>query len=191
MTWQPRIATGLGSTADSGGFEMPHVVRVAASWQTSFLGFKRRQSLQTGVCRWTMETALVPGSFLKAAADAKTLVNIEIAGSSQEVDPAKYESNRAVVRLPLPQSWGLIVGNAPEWQKKVGVAHGAAGCQSRDERAAAVRCFASCTCSGGAIEINAAVPLHKSLEGSAVIDTTSGELLGLLVSLNNRWIIAK
>ncbi len=40
------------------------------------------------------------------------------------------------------------------------------------------------------IEVNAAVPLHKSLEGSAVIDATTGELLGLLVSLNNRWVIS-
>ena len=192
LSWQPRIATGLwNGTADS-GLVLPKVVRMAASWQTTFLGFKRRQSLQTWCLPMDDGTALVPASFMKAAADAKTMVNIEVGGSSQEVDPAKYQTPKAVNQLPLPielrlDRWPQAKQATKDWNGRTALLivnpEMSEPMPLDASRAAPV--------AGGMIEINSAVPLHKSLEGSAVIDTVSGELLGLLVSLNNRWVIAK
>lgn len=192
LSWQPRIATGLwNGTADS-GLELPKVVRVAASWQTTFLGFKRRQSLQTWCLPLDDGTALVPAGFMKAAADAKTTVNMEVAGSSQEIDPAKYQTSKAVNQLPLPgelrlDRWPRAKQATKDWSGRTALLiinpEMSEPMPLDASRAAPV--------AGGVIEINAAVPMHKSLEGSAVIDTDSGELLGLLVSLNNRWIIAR
>ena len=192
LTWQPRIATGLWNGAADTDLVLPKVVRVAASWQTTFLGFKRRQSLQTWCLPMDDGTALVPASFMKAAADAKTMVNIEVGGSSQEVDPAKYQTTKAVNQLPLPnalrlESWPRAKQATKDWSGRTALLivnpEMSEPMPLDASRAAPV--------AGGVIEINAAVPLHKSLEGSAVIDTDSGELLGLLVSLNNRWIIAR
>ncbi len=107
LAWQPRIATGLWNGTADGGLQFPQVTRMAASWQTTFLGFKRRQSLQVWCLPLDNGTALVPASFLKAAADAKTPVNIEIAGATQEIDPAQFDTSKAVVHLPLPSGLRL------------------------------------------------------------------------------------
>lgn len=192
LTWQPRIATGQWSGAAAGAVELPRVVRVAATWHTTLLGFKRKQSLQTWCLPLDDGTALVPASFMKSAADAKTLVNIEIAGSSREMDPAKVASTKAVNHLPLPMElrlnrWPIAKVAEKTWNGRTALVivnpELSEPLPLDASRAAPV--------AGGLIEINAAVPLHKSLEGSAVIDTATGELLGLLVSLNNRWIVAK
>ena len=191
LTWQPRIATGLWNGLADGGLVLPRVVRVAASWQTSFLGFKRRQSIQTWCLPLDDGTAMVPASFIKSAAEAKTLVNIEVAGSSQEIDPTKTETTQAVVQLPLSselrlERWPREKLSNKSWNGKTALL------VVNPELSEPMPLDASRAAPNakGEIEINTAVPMHKSLEGSAVIDTTSGELLGLLVSLNNRWIVA-
>ncbi len=192
LTWQPRIATGLWNSTGDGNVPLPRVTRLAATWQTTFLGFKRRQSLQTWCLPLDDGTALVPASFMKSAAEAKTPVNIEVAGSSKEIDPSKFETRQAVIQIPLENA--VKLDRWPRAKQATSVWSGRTPLlivnpeMSEPLPLDASRAAAT---PGGLIEINASVPMHKSLEGSAVIETTTGELLGLLVSLNNRWVIAQ
>ncbi len=192
LTWQPRIATGPWNSSANGGLALPRVLRVAATWQTSFLGFKRRQSLQTWCVPLDSGTALVPATFIKAAVDAKTNVNIEIAGNSQEFQPTAQDAAKAVVELPLPsnlkeQAWPRARQADKPWNGKTTLLI----VNPEMNEPLPLDASRAAPATGNLIEINSAVPLHKSLEGSAVIDTATGELLGLLVSLDNRWIVAR
>lgn len=188
LEWQPRIATGPASSGAHERGPMPRVMRVAATWQSSFLGIPRRQSVQGWCLPLDNGKVCVPYSLIKGALQAKGPASLEIAGTSTTFDPSEVVDAAGVALVPLPaqvkvqrwpvakiadQPWNgrtdLLIVN-PELNEPLPL-DAARGSGTPD----------------GRIEINAAVPIYKSLEGSAVIEAASGRVLGLLVDLDSGW----
>jgi hypothetical protein len=191
LTWQPRIATGSWTAGGEGRLALPRVARVAASWQTSFLGFARRHGAQAWCLPLDNGRALVPYSLITEAQAAKGEVSLEIAGVSGSLDPAKIADAGGLASVPLPK--GIKVARWPvekiadkPWNGKSALL--VVNPELSDPLPLdAARAAGS---DNGRIEINEAVAFHKSLEGSAVIDTNGGLLLGLLVQLDGQWSVA-
>lgn len=191
LDWQPRIATGSWTANGEARIALPRVTRMAASWQTNLLGFTRRHSAQAWCLPLDNGNALLPYSLISAAQAANGPVNLEIAGSSRELDLAKIANRNGIASVPLPKDVKVVrwpaekIADKP-WNGK------SALIVVNPELSDPLPLDAS-RASGskdGSIEINEAVPIHKSLEGSAVIDTEGGMLLGLLVNLDGRWYVA-
>ena len=189
LKWQPRIATGPAiGTAGSERMRLPRVVRVAASWQSSFLGFARRQSAQAWCLPLDNNRVCVPYALVKAAEAAKGTANLEIAGHSSAFEPAKVTDAGGMAVVPLAadvkvQRWPVAKIASRPWAGKTDMLI------INPELSEPMPLDASrgSGAANGRIVINDAVPIHKSLEGSAVIEANSGELLGLLISLDNGW----
>ncbi len=190
LSWQPRIGSGPWVHRTEGQGPIPRVVRVAASWQTSFLGFSRRQSIQAWALPLNNGRMYFPSALARGVKSAEGDVRLEIAGTSSELKPANIQTNGGIASLDLPKgveaerfpveniaksAWNgkttLLVIN-PELREPLPL--DASRASSRGD---------------GTILINEAVAIHKTLEGSAVMEATSGELLGLLVRLDENWIV--
>lgn len=190
LKWQPRLAAGPWSMRSENATVPPRVLRAAATWQTRFLGIARRNSAESWCLPLSSGQMCVPHSLIKASLAAKTRVSLELAGISIEIDPSKITERNGLSIVALPReiqvprwpineqlhSWNgkttLLVFN-PELGEPMPL---------DSARAAGT--------SAGLIEVNQSVPIHKSMEGSAVIDTATGELLGLLVRLDKGWFVA-
>jgi paraquat-inducible protein B len=190
LKWQPRIATGASNLAGNESLPLPRVVRVAASWQSSFLGFARRQSAQAWCLPLDNGQVCLPYSLVKAAQSAKGAVNLEIAGSSSAFEPAKVTDAAGVALLPLSkdikvQRWPVAKIAKERWNGRTDLL------VINPELSEPMPLDASrgSGTNDGRIEINAAVPIYKSLEGSAVIEASTGQLLGLLISFENGWSV--
>lgn len=188
LKWQPRIATGTSNATGEERVPLPRAVRVAASWQSSFLGFPRRQSAQAWCLPLDNARACLPYSLIKAAQAAKGEVHLEIAGSSMALNPEKIVDAGGLANVPLPLEiklprWPVAKIAKQPWSGKTDML------VINPELSEPMPLDASrgSGSAEGRIEINAAVPIYKSLEGSAVIEAGSGQLLGLLISSDSGW----
>ncbi len=191
LTWKPRIATGPW-TNEQGQRVLPHLERIAASWQSSFLGITRRQNVQAWCLPLEGDRLCMPASFIKSAQAGGRDVQLEIAGQSFPLDSAtvNVQSDLVYVTLSRPielERWPTSRLVEKNWTGKstLLVVH--------PELTEPMPLDAS-RASGksiGVIDINREVPLHKSLEGAAVIDANTSELLGLLVSLSKGWQVQR
>ncbi len=187
LGWQPRIAIGqaAGQTHNT-----PKPVRVAATWQASWLGLYRRRSVQSWGIMLDDGTLRVPASFVRAATNAGEAVTIEIAGASFPFDPQQFTIAGETARVKLPdtvegEKWPAKEVNSQWSQNTVllvvnpeltePVALDASRIAKQDE---------------SGLSIVPAITLAEALSGSAVTNSETGALVGLLTQVDGTWIVA-
>jgi paraquat-inducible protein B len=190
LQWQPRIAMhGMGRTADD--LQLPHPVRVVASWQASWLGLYRRRTAECWGIALNDGTLRVPNTFVRTAASVGSSVAIEVAGKSLPFDPQWADAAGNIAQIPLPtgaqvetwptmeldSSWSsrsvLLIVN-PELSEPMAIDGTRLSPLGED-----------------ALEIAPGIALAEPLDGSPTIDSASGRLFGLLMRTEQGWIIAK
>jgi len=192
LKWQPHITTGPWASRDGSQVALPQLTRIAATWSSQFLGFTRRQSAESWCLPLEDGRAWLPASFVRAAQAARTPVTLEAAGSSASWDPTAIREASGVATIDLSaiepdQRWPASKIAQKPWNGKSSLllAHP----ELREPLPLdAARAEGM---SDGTIMINVEVPLRKSLEGAAVVDTLDGQLLGILVWVNQRWLIVQ
>lgn len=188
LEWQPRIA--VNNSGNKNGRSVPQTVRVAASWQTSFLGIQRRQSEQTWGIVLDDNTLNVPTNFVKAAQEAGHDVQIEIAGRSFLFNSSQVESTGLIAAIPLPSEtpvemwpvskvtpdWAgqeVLLVNNPELSEPLAI--DVSRIMRRDSTM---------------LELAPAIAISETLEGSVVVDGATGDVVGLLTRVSNSWRVA-
>ncbi len=189
LRWQPHIAIGQSSNGELR--KIPKPIRVAATWQASWLGLYRRRSEQTWGLLLDDGSLRVPAKFVRAAVEAGDKVMIEIAGTSFPFDATQFETRGEVAKVKLPESvegdrwpagelneiWSgksiLLVIN-PELSEPIAID----GSRITQQDAKG-------------LSIARAIPISPTLDGSAVTNAESGTLIGLLTEVNGTWMVAK
>lgn len=188
LDWQPRIAVA-GNGTPPGGRTLPQPVRVVASWKASWLGLYRRRTRETWGIAMSDGSLRVPASFVRHSASASDQVTIEVAGKSMPFDDQPALISEEVAKLEIPaeaklnawpaaqitQSWSaesvLLVVN-PELTEPLAI----------DGTRVSKRSDIGLTIAPG-------VAIASPLEGSPVVDATSGKLIGLLMAAADGWMI--
>jgi paraquat-inducible protein B len=189
LSWQPRIAISQSAAGDRRS--LPKSVRVAATWQASWLGLYRRRSEQTWGLALDDGKLLVPAGFVRAAVAAGDKVSIEVAGSSFAFVAKEVVMQGELAKLNLPT--GIEVDRWPiaeidsEWTGKnvllvinpelnEPIALDASRITKQDVNGLA---------------IVTSIPISDALAGSPVTDAETGFLAGLLTRVNGVWIVAR
>jgi paraquat-inducible protein B len=187
LEWQPRIAVGAGRSASL----TPTPIRIVASWQASWLGLFRRRTIETWGMAIDDGSLIVPASFVAAARDSGTQVNIEVAGKSWPFDSARVAEQGTIATIPVPagvslERWPrrqladarertntLLLVN-PELNEPLAI---------DPTRVGAV--------DAASLQIAPGVSIASALEGSPIIDATSSKVVGILVRRDNQWFIGR
>lgn len=193
LDWQPRIAIG-NANRSLNGMAYPVAVRVVASWKTSLLGIPRRQTEKCWGLALDDGTLALPADFLLSASEPTSPVNIEVAGTSFPWSADLAKSSGAIGRIKLPNE--LVSALPDRWAKQ----HLAAQWQpsmvlqivnpelsepiALDHTRVEPR-------SGLGLKIAPGVGISPTLNGSPVIDSSSGELVGMLSKTDDGWIVGK
>ncbi len=189
LGWQPRIAIGQSRVGELR--KLPKPTRVAAAWQASWLGLYRRRSEQTWGLMLDDGSLLVPAKFVKAAAAAGDQVTIEIAGSSFPFEAQKFETKGELAKVALPATiegdrWSADDVNSNWSNKSVLLVINPELSEPLPVDASRIT-----KQDASGLSLATAISISPTLAGSAVIDSESGEVLGLLSEVNGVWIVAK
>ncbi len=210
LQWQPRIDM-LGSRNPPNGVSssrlaLPSPQRVVASWVESWLGFKRRRTLETWGLALSDGSLCVPASFIFRAQQSDSQVMIEVAGYSfpliakplagSSADDASSSAQAAgdsqpIARLPLPPTVEL-----PAWN--IGDIDG----QWSDESVLlvinpelrtplAIDGTRLSNSSPQLLTVAPGVAIAAPLSGSPVANAVTGKVLGLLLFEDGRWSIGR
>jgi hypothetical protein len=187
LGWQPRIAVGHSQV---NGRDLPVPIRVVASWTSSIVGLYRRRTVECWGIALSDRALRVPASFVKAAREAGTEVLIELIGQSFPFDPEKVTVNGPLAKIPFPAQTRLVIWPiekiTSEWS-------------SRSVLLIVNRELSEPLPIDGTrlepfqdtgIRVAPGVALSDALDGSPVIVSRSGQLIGLLVEHDDGWIIA-
>jgi paraquat-inducible protein B len=188
LAWQPRIAIGRSSAGDLR--MLPKPVRVAATWQSSWLGFYRRRSEQTWGLLLDDGSLRVPARFVRAAMAAGDNVTIEFAGESFAFDSGNVEIQEQLAKFILPTSVGGDKWRAKEvnksWSNKSILL--VINPELNEPLALDVSRITKQDATG--LSIATAISISPALEGSAVTNSESGQLVGLLTEVGGVWTVA-
>lgn len=190
LEWQPRIAVGnYGKSAT--GLDPPTPIRVVASWQSSWLGLYRRRTAQAWGLPLDDGSLRVPASFLQKARAADTAVTIEVAGKSLNFDPTKITANELSGAIALPNSVAVerwprknLLGNLPATTTLLVMNPELSEPLAIDQtRVSNIK--------DGDLSIAPGVTIPPTLDGSAVVDSASGKVIGLLVQREEGWFVSR
>jgi len=190
LEWQPRIAVGnFGKSAT--GVAPPTPIRVVASWQSSWLGLYRRRTAQAWGLPLDDGSLHVPASFLQKARVADTAVTIEVAGKSLNFDPTKITANELSGAIALPNSVAVerwprknLLGNLPATTTLLVMNPELIEPLAIDQtRVSNVK--------DGDLSIAPGVTIPPTLDGSPVVDSATGKVIGLLVQREEGWFVSR
>lgn len=186
LEWQPRIAVGHGQ---ANGNEFPSAIRVVASWQASWLGLYRRRTAETWGLAVDGNRLFVPAKFVQEASEAKTDVTIEVAGSGFVFAASQVEVYGSTAKLALPDQAQVTEWNADD----VSVAWNDTSIlliiNPELSEPIALDGTRLAPLETGGIKIAPGVPISAALNGSPVVDSSTGKLIGLLVETSDGWIV--
>jgi paraquat-inducible protein B len=190
--WQPRISVGLTSRSGS-GLPFPTPIRVVGSWKSSILGIPRRHSQGCWGLLMDEGQLVVPASFPEAT-KPDTAITIEVAGQSFAWQPNRESSAVLTQRISLPadltrdglpEGWSSqqILTNLPsQYVLQVVNPEIAEPIAIDSTRLESV---------SDGLKVAPGVGLVDSLNGSPVIEQSSGKLVGLLTKSISGWKISK
>ncbi len=187
--WQPRIAIGEFARANGQRFTLPKPIRVAASWNSAWLGFSRRRSVQSWAMPIDDRTLWLPSKFANDAEQAGAIVTIEIEGSSFECELPAILRIGELARINLPANIKVAtwprVSFANSWSSKTPLLI------VNPELAEPIAMDpVRLRSSGGVLNIAGEVPLAAGLAGSPVLDSGTGNVIGLLIESSGGWAVA-
>lgn len=186
LEWQPRIVTGQ----ERPGLALPEAVRVVASWQGSILGLYRRRTAEAwGVC---LEGGIVrvPTRFLESATEASEELTIEVAGKSVVLLPETITRDGLTSRVMLPPDAQVTrwpSDQRGEW-KPDSVVLIVNPELSEPMPLDATRVTWD---NDQGLVIASGLAISESLEGSPVVDSETGLLIGMLVRNEESWIVTR
>ena len=186
LDWQPRIAVGH---SQANGRNFPKAVRVVASWQASWLGLYRRRTAETWGLVVDGNRLFVPSTFVEEASEANTNVTIEIAGTGFEFNSREVEVFGPTAKLTLP-----TLAEVTAWSSEnIGIAWNDKSIllviNPELSEPVALDGTRLAPLESGGVRIAPGVPLSATLNGSPVVNSATGNLLGLLVETNDGWVV--
>lgn len=190
LRWQPRIAAGR-TGAESSEFPLPRPVRMAVAWQSTWLGFTRRKSVQCWALPLDDGTMAAPTSVLRAPGEKMQGVKLEVAGRSTDLLIAELKDEAGLVRVATPEgltleSWSRAAVGSKSWNGKSTLMI------INPELAEPLPLDSSrvTLLADQNLRIDASVPISASLVGSPVIDSEGHQVIGLLIQEAGSWRIA-
>ncbi len=190
LEWQPRIAL-RSSVRSSNGLPMPSAERVVASWTTSILGLQRRRIQKCWGLALSDGTLVLPNAFVDAITSIEDNLVLETSGTSFPFQSKLVARQGAISRHPLPADW-------PGEKWAIGNVNSSPGGDSTflvvnpelTEPLALDRTRIQDLGVDG-LRIAPGIPIAEQLNGSPVIDSASGQVIGMLSSTNNGWVVGQ
>ena len=188
VEWRPRIAVGHNVGT---GHRLPSPIRVVASWQASWLGLYRRRTVECWGLPLDDGGLWVPASFIDQARNASQSVTIEVAGQSQDLNVADVDEHGLLARLEVPPKAQVRAWPTDQLSEhRVGDSNllivGAEMSEPTPLDATRVSRIPEV-----GLRIAPGVPLPNALEGSPVVDSATGLLIGLLVQDESGWLVSR
>lgn len=187
LDWQPHIAVGH---LHGQGRELPRALRVVASWKASWLGLYRRRTTECWAVALDNGDLFVPATFVQRATETEKDVQIEIAGKSFSFDANQAPIRGAAARLRVPPK-----AMVPKWDAEEVTANWSAKdvlLVVNPELTEPLPLDATRLnlVKGLGLRIAPGVPIAETLDGSPVVATESGKVVGLLTNRDDGWIVA-
>ncbi len=194
LEWQPRIAVG-GAGKSASGLPFPLAQRVVVSWKASIFGIGRRQTEKCWGLALDNGFLALPASFVESASRVGSGAMLEIAGEAVAFEAEQVILKGSVGLYPLPSEWSgeswatdsvhfleksitsmpaslvLLVVN-PELSEPLAIDSTRFDFMDNSE-----------------LRIARGVPIPKQLNGSPVIEASSGKVVGLLSSTEAGWVV--
>ncbi len=205
LKWQPRIDM-LGPRNSASGLGLPNPQRVVASWTESWLGIKRRRTLETWGLALSDGSLRVPTSFLNDARQAGNQVTIEVAGHSFLLAPAPAAATvptansaanssaadrHPIASLPLPAKVELPTWDIQNIDDKWTTQSVLLVINPELRTALAIDGTRLSNATPQVLAIAPGVALATPLSGSPVADAVTGKVVGLLLFKDGQWSIGK
>ncbi len=186
LDWQPRIAVGHSQAF---GRELPVPVRVVASWQSSIVGLYRRRTAECWGIALSDRTLRVPAALVAAAQEANADVRIELIGQSIPFEREKVTVQDGLAKIPFPASTRLVIWPIAKVSSKWTSKSVLLVVNPELSEPLALDGTRLAVLEAGGIRIAPGVPLSNTLDGSPVVDSKTGNLVGLLTESDDGWII--
>lgn len=190
LNWKPRIAVGDSDKPPS-GLPLPRAVRVVASWRNSMLGLYKQQSVQTWAVALSDGSVFVPSTFVDEVLESEADAKIELAGTQFPFKPSPRSGSLKSIRIVLPrpvetvtfpaeatsqdfESDALFLVINPELAQPLALD------QTRLAQESEI-----------GLRIAPGVTLAPELQGSPVVNSTTGKLYGQLTRGKKNWYVTK
>lgn len=190
LAWQPRIAAGTEFGISKSSTALPRPVRIATAWESSWFGLARRKSAQSWALPLDDGMIIVPSSVLQAAAASKRPVTLEVGGKSLSIEASAIPDLHGLSRIKLATdiklaTWPVQSISKTQWGGKSTLLI------VNPELTEPMPLDASRVMRSAkhSMTISSDVPIPESLVGSPVMDSSSGELCGMLAHDEDRWKI--
>lgn len=185
LGWQPQIA--LGTRDDQR--PLPKPIRVAASWQASWLGLYRRRSEQTWGLVVDGGRLLVPLRFIQSA-QAGQSVNLELAGSRFAFDPAMVRTLGELSEVTLPSAIDAATWPAEQLDAHWSGKSNLLVINPELSEPLALDSSRFTQRNQNSMAIVSGISISDGLAGSPVVDVAGGKVVGLLTKVNGAWSVA-
>lgn len=190
LDWQPRIAIGSRSAA-ANGIALPKPIRVAASWRASILGLYRRHTTETWALAMDDGSLRVPSTFVDDLMASGAAVTIETQGKTFEFSPIQRGPGLRVESIKFPASIAaqrFSVKNISDAYSDKSVFLVVNPELSQPMALDTTRISVA---PETGFRVAPGIPLSKELLGSPVVESSTGNLYGLLIESSDGWYIAR
>ena len=186
LEWEPRIAIGREHAV---GKEFPSPVRVVASWRASLLGLYGRRTTECWGIALGDGRLHVPAAFIAEAKEANAEVMIEVAGESFPFDQNDVESDAAISSILIPYQFQITKWPTERVTKVWRESDVLLIINPEQSEPVALDGTRLAVYEKKGLKIAPGVPISTSLNGSPVVSSDTGALVGLLLKTKEGWII--
>lgn len=186
LEWEPRIAIGREHAI---GKEFPSPIRVVASWRASLLGLYGRRTTECWGIALGDGRLHVPTKFIEDAKEAKAEVMIEVAGESFPFDENDVETHDSISSILIPYQFQITKWPKERTSKVWRETDVLLIINPEQSEPVALDGTRLAVLEKAGLKIAPGVPIASSLNGSPVVSSDTGALIGLLLETKEGWII--